>query len=121
MRRVTQTAMVRPEGRWCTAGHGRAILAAENQVAVARRIVKQGLSVRETERIAQGSPSKAPRQKPAKNADTPALEKDISDSLGLPIDIRHKGARGGEVKVAYKTLEQLDEFFFLLLLGGNLY
>ena len=92
-----------------TAGHGRAILGSENQVAVARRIVKQGLSVRESERIAQGSPGKAPRQKAAKNADTIALEKHISDSLGLPIDIRHRGERGGEVKVAYKTLEQLDE------------
>jgi len=102
-----------------TAGHGRAILAAENQVAVARRIVKQGLSVRETERIAQGSQSKAPRQKPAKNADTIALEKDISNSLGLPIDIRHKGERGGEVKVAYKSLEQLDEVCRRLAHAGN--
>ncbi|MBT3396412.1 MAG: chromosome partitioning protein ParB, partial [Alphaproteobacteria bacterium] len=92
-----------------SAGHGRAILGAENQVAVARRIVKQGLSVRESERIAQGTPGKAPRQKAAKNSDTLALERDISDSLGLPVDIRHKGERGGEIKVAYKTLEQLDE------------
>ena len=47
--------------------------------------------------------------KNSKNSDTLALERDISDSLGLPIDIRHKGERGGEIKVAYKTLEQLDE------------
>ena len=94
-----------------SAGHGRAILGAENQVAVARRIVKQGLSVREAERIAQGTPGKTPRStaKNSKNSDTLALERDISDTLGLPIDIRHKGERGGEIKVAYKTLEQLDE------------
>jgi ParB family chromosome partitioning protein len=102
-----------------TAGHGRAILAAKNQVAVARRIVKQGLSVRDSERIAQGSPGNAPRQKTAKNADTIALEKDISDTLGLPIDIRHKGERGGEVKIAYKTLEQLDEVCRRLAHAGN--
>jgi ParB family chromosome partitioning protein len=92
-----------------TAGHGRAILGLKNPVAVARRIVMQGLSVRDSERIAQGSPGKSPRQKIVKNADTVSLEKDISESLGMLIDIRHRGERGGEVKVAYKTLEQLDE------------
>ena len=92
-----------------TAGHGRAILGLKNPVAVARRIVMQGLSVRDSERIAQGSPGKSLRQKIVKNADTVSLEKDISESLGMLIDIRHRGERGGEVKVAYKTLEQLDE------------
>ena len=92
-----------------TAGHGRAILGLKNPVAVARRIVMQGLSVRDSERIAQGSTGKSPRQKTVKNADTVSLEKDISESLGMLIDIRHRGERGGEVKVAYKTLEQLDE------------
>ena len=92
-----------------TAGHGRAILVAANPVAVARRVVKQGLSVRESERIAQSAPGKTHRQTSNKSSDTIALERDISDSLGLPIDIRHQGARGGQVKVAYKTLEQLDE------------
>jgi ParB family chromosome partitioning protein len=102
-----------------TAGHGRAILAADNQVAVARRVVKQGLSVRDSERIAQSAPGKTPRQKSSKSSDTIALERNISESLGLPIDIRHQGERGGHVKVAYKTLEQLDEICRRLAhLGG---
>ena len=102
-----------------TAGHGRAILATDNPVAVARRVVKQGLSVRDSEGIAQSAPGKNPRQKSKKSSDTIALERDISGSLGLPIDIRHQGERGGHVKVAYRTLEQLDEICRRLAhLGG---
>lgn len=92
-----------------TAGHGRAILSAGNPLALARRVVNQGLSVRDTERIVQGASTKAPRAKASKNADTIDLEGNIAEALGMPVDIRHHGERGGEVKVAYKTLEQLDE------------
>ena len=94
-----------------SAGHGRAVLGAESPLALARRAVKQGLSVRETERLAQGSPGKARRTVPgqSKSTDTLALEKNITEALGLPVDIRHRGERGGEVRVAYTTLEQLDE------------
>ncbi len=92
-----------------TAGHGRAILSAANPLALARRVVKQGLSVRETERIVQGATTKTPRAKPSKSTDTIELEGNIAEALGMAVDIRHQGERGGEVTVAYKTLEQLDE------------
>lgn len=92
-----------------TAGHGRAILSAANPLALARRVVKQGLSVRETERIVQGATTKNPRAKPSKSTDTIELEGNIAEALGMAVDIRHQGERGGEVTVAYKTLEQLDE------------
>jgi ParB family chromosome partitioning protein len=92
-----------------TAGHGRAILSAANPLALARRVAKQGLSVRETERIVQGVATKTPRAKFLKSTDTVELEGNIAEALGMTVDIRHQGERGGAVTVAYKTLEQLDE------------
>ena len=65
--------------------------------------------MRATESIA--GDDKATRQgRPAReqDADTRALEKAVSDGLGLAVSIRHK-ARGGDLRVSYKTLEQLEE------------
>ena len=89
-------------------GHGQA----EN---FAREIVAKGLSAREAEALtrkpdaaaASARPKSLP--KPEKDADTLALEKNISDQLGLKVEISFSGDKGGEVKIAYKTLEQLDE------------
>ena len=50
----------------------------------------------------------APVAKIAKDADTLALEKTLTDTLGLNVDIEHAGDKGGYVKISYKTLEQLD-------------
>ena len=101
-----------------SAGHARAIAAAPDPAALAEQIVEKGLSVREAERLArqaQGGPdapeTKAQQTAPAgggKDADTRALEADIASRLGLSVDIRH-GAKGGEIRVQYKTLEQLDD------------
>ncbi len=72
----------------------------------------QGLTVRDVERMVQGeaaTPSSgAPRQpRPDKDADTRALEKALSDVIGLAVSIDHKGG-GGTLSIQYKTLEQLD-------------
>jgi len=104
-----------------TAGHARALIPAENPVSLATEIVQKGLSVRDAEALAKrgeidtSSPKKA--QKPTadrvvKDADTLALEKDLADTLGLPVSIDHQGKSGGQtgvLKVSYRTLEQLDE------------
>jgi ParB family chromosome partitioning protein len=37
------------------------------------------------------------------------LEKSLSDMLGLRIEIAHKGSTGGELRIFYRTLEQLDD------------
>lgn len=95
-----------------SAGHARALVTAANPGELARRIVDQGLSVREAERLAQDpDPASEPRPKPAetaKDADTEALQKLLSDVTGMAVAIRHR-ERGGEVRIAYRTLEQLDE------------
>src|SRR6478735_6963555 len=99
--------------RQITAGHGRALLSVKDPQAVARRIVDHGMSVRQVEEIAQADQT-MPRnletksaQKPSKDPDTRALERALQDVLGLNVEIAHKGT-GGELRIRYKTLEQLD-------------
>jgi ParB family chromosome partitioning protein len=52
---------------------------------------------------------KKPGGKPAKDPNIADLEASISNRLGLRVEIIHKGDKGGEMKIVYKTLEQLDE------------
>ena len=95
-----------------TAGHARALLAHDNPEALARAIVAKGLSVREVEALVQegasarGKPSRA-RPRRVKDADTAALEKRLSDALGLVVEIVQRGS-GGELRIRYKNFEQLD-------------
>lgn len=94
-----------------TAGHARTLITADNPSALARRIVAEGLSVRQAEELMQ---SRAARPKttrhplPDKDADTIGLEKRLSDTLGLAVSVTH-GERGGKLEIRYKTLEQLDD------------
>ncbi len=94
-----------------SAGHARALLAVKEPENVARRIIEQGLTVRDVERIAQddtgGTKTTSPTKKTEKDPDTRALEKALEDVLGLGVSIMH-GARGGELRIKYRTLEQLD-------------
>ncbi|HEY9011693.1 MAG TPA: ParB/RepB/Spo0J family partition protein [Devosia sp.] len=93
-----------------TAGHARTLITVDDPAALARQIVVDGLSVREAEALSQQRPAperKAPRQPEERDADTLALEKRLSDALGLNVSIAH-GERGGRLEIRYKTLEQLD-------------
>lgn len=97
-----------------TAGHGRALLSVSDPEAAARRIVDKGLTVRDAERMAQDAqpePGAATgtkaRDRGEKDPDTRALEKALEDVLGVAVTINH-GARGGELRIRYKTLEQLE-------------
>ena len=94
-----------------TAGHARALLTLADPLAAARRILAEGMSVRDTEAIGEGEGRRrgaGGRKRAEKDADTRALEKTLSDHLGLAVTITHKGGRG-EVRVKYATLEQLDD------------
>ncbi|MEA2782898.1 MAG: ParB family transcriptional regulator, chromosome partitioning protein [Rhodospirillaceae bacterium] len=98
-----------------SAGHARALLPASNAVALAERVVAQGLSVRQTEALVAGGSTGSRAQKTtasepaaAKDADTRAVERDLARALGLQVDIAH-GAAGGSLTIRYRTLEQLDE------------
>ena len=92
-----------------TAGHARTLITAEDPATLAKRIIDGGLSVREAEQLSQQQAA-VPRRKPApggKDADTMALEKRLSDILGLHVAIDHK-EQGGRLEIRYRTLEQLD-------------
>ncbi len=93
-----------------TAGHARALVTLEDPVAAARRIVEAGLNVRDVEKLGEsaGRRKSTGGRKPTKDADTRALEKSLTDRIGLAVTIDHKG-NGGQVTVSYKTLEQLDD------------
>ncbi|MDA8585849.1 ParB/RepB/Spo0J family partition protein [Rhodobacteraceae bacterium] len=96
-----------------SAGHARALITAENPLALAKEIVKKGLSVRQTEKLAKG-PTK-PRDLPGnvtpmKDADTRHLERDLAAALNMKVAIdHHQGKESGVITISYKDLTQLDE------------
>jgi len=97
-----------------TAGHARALLTATDPAALAGEVVRRGLNVRQTERLAKRGPTKPrPRRLPAessdgKDADTRALERDLSAVLGLVVSVDPAGS-GGTITIRYQSLEQLDD------------
>ncbi len=100
-----------------TAGHGRALLGASDANDLANRIVREKLSVRQAEALTKGgsvdsveTKKSTAQPKPIdKDADTLALEQNVSNTLGLKVSIEHLGENGGNVRIHYKTLEQLDD------------
>ena len=106
-----------------SAGHARAIVSTTDPVRLARKIADEGLSGRDAEKLAQkdaeqaanpgGLETKSAGRTDDKDADTLALERSLSDVLGLKVQLAHKG-QGGQLRIEYKSLEQLDELCRLL-------
>ena len=96
-----------------SAGHARALIGADDPTGLAAKIVKSGLNVRQTEALAkrEKSPRKfAQSTVPRNDPDTMALERTVSDLLGLKVNIEFRGENvGGKVVVHYGNLDQLDE------------
>ncbi|WP_454885834.1 ParB/RepB/Spo0J family partition protein [Sphingomonas oryzagri] len=92
-------------------GHARALITADDPEKLAAEVIRRGLSVRETERLARTE--KGPRiarvakSAPAPDADIAALERQLGDMLGLAVKIAHNG-EGGTVTLSYSSLDQLD-------------
>ncbi|MEL6642607.1 MAG: ParB/RepB/Spo0J family partition protein [Pseudomonadota bacterium] len=96
-----------------SAGHARAMITAPDPVALAREVLKKGLTVRQTEKLAKAGPA-APVAKIApsqdKDADTRALEQDLMAVLRMKVSIDHPpGQESGAITIRYKSLEQLDD------------
>lgn len=96
-----------------TAGHARALLASDDPNRLASQIVDQGLNVRQVEALTQEQSERAgrapkQRERVEKDADTRALEKTLSDALGMIVTVDHRGA-GGELRIRYRSLEQLED------------
>ena len=98
-------------GGQISAGHARALLAVSNPDALADRIVADGLTVRDIERFGENSgKTTRPRKGTAPvDADTRALEDKLGLALGTKVTIRHSG-ESGEIRIAFRNLDQLDDF-----------
>ena len=93
-------------------GHARALLALPltRQVELAREAAQKRWTVREVEqRVAAALKSAQPRR-PRADRDVARLEEEWSDRLGTRVQIKARGKRGGKLVVAYRTLEELDDF-----------
>ena len=90
-----------------SAGHARTLIGLSDPEARAQEIIRRSLNVRQAE---QRSEKKKPnKESTAGSADIKALESSLSNSLGLKVQITHRGSTGGELRITYRTLEQLDE------------
>ena len=90
-----------------TAGHARTLLSAADPEARARELIAGEMTVRQAEQ--RSGKTKKPGGKPGKDANIADLEASISNRLGLKVQIVHKGDKGGDIRIFYKTLEQLDD------------
>lgn len=104
-------------------GHARALIPAGDPLKLARQVIQGGLSVRATEALvkkdqageAGDGRSSSPSRVSEKDADSKALENDLSAALGMKVSLAHKaGSEGGQLTVTYKSLDQLDELCRLL-------
>lgn len=99
-----------------SAGHARALITSEQAVEIAKVIIAKNLSVRETEKLVKKKPEGAaekparPRSVGEKDADTRALEEDLSATLGMRVAIDHvSGEESGSISIQYRDFVQLDE------------
>ena len=102
-----------------TAGHARALIGVDKALEIAKSIVKNELSVRETERLVKEFSKKNLKSKntlKAKDADTQMLESELSAELGFPVSISHnEGEKRGRLVFNYRNLEDLDRVINIIL------
>src|SRR5204862_7110710 len=106
-----------------SAGHARALIGVPDPLAAAKHIVAEGLNVRQAEALAhvEGVPERKPQKArggKTKDPDTLALEKRVSDALGLTVTVNHRDP-GGSVQISYRNLEQLGEGVRRLATGNS--
>jgi ParB family chromosome partitioning protein len=99
-----------------SAGHARTLVTSDNAIEIAKQIISKGLSVRDAERLAKVKPSEKKEKGQSKghivekDADTRALENDLTATLGMKVGIDHKdGQESGTVTISYRDFGQLDE------------
>ena len=105
-----------------SAGHARALITTDDPATLARQVINRQLSVRDTEKLAKGrgdSTGPSPRKAASaeKDADTRALEQDLSANLGMNVSIDHATDGSGRVVIAYTSLDDLDTLCGVLSAG----
>ncbi len=113
------------EQKKLSAGHARALLTADDPVALAKEVVDKQLNVRQTEKLASGEGKGKTAQgggmrsaAAAKDADITALERELAQILGVRVDIQTLG-KGGTLTIHYGNLEQLDDILSRLSGGSS--
>ncbi len=89
-----------------SAGHARALIGADDAEALAKEVLAKSLNVRQVEALAKGAQGKS--EPKTKSADVRLLEEELTQELGLAVEIAERG-KGGHLKLSYATNEQLDQ------------
>ncbi len=96
-------------------GHARALLALEGamQSQVAEKVVKKGLSVRETEALVrrckeQGGEARKPKSQPSLDPDVRRLLQELGETLGAPVDLKQGSGGKGKLVISYNSLDELE-------------
>lgn len=100
-----------------SAGHARALLNHPDPVKAAMSVITRGLNVRQTEALVPGRSKRLASMgdgRAGKDPETTALERNLSERLGLKTDITFDG-KGGSIRITYRTLDQLDTIVLLLM------
>jgi ParB family chromosome partitioning protein len=116
LQELSEKVMSMLEARELEMGHARALLAITNpaqQFDAARQVVKNGMSVRETERLVRRMQESAGQKKPAQaategSADIRRLEVEVSEKLGAKVRVDHTKKGSGKLIISYNTLDELD-------------
>jgi ParB family chromosome partitioning protein len=109
-----------------TAGHARALVGRDDAEALAERIIADGLNVRDVEALVQGGAgpigvpgnSGGARKAREKDPDTKAFEKELTDTLGLKVEIKRGSGESGFLTIKYGNYDQLD-YIKARLTGGS--
>jgi len=105
-----------------TAGHARALVGRADAEDLARKIVDQNLSVRDIEQLVQiidrGGPKTPPSRVREKDADTKAFEQELTELLGLKVEIKRGSGESGILSIKYGNYDQLD-YLRQCLVGGK--
>lgn len=98
-------------------GHARALLSLDgrpSQVEAAKKIIKQGLSVREAESLVNKA-KRSPKAPQKTDPQISSLEEKLTKSLATKVRIRHKGKRGGTVEIDYYSLDELQRLLDIMM------
>ena len=95
-----------------SAGHARALIGRKDADQIAERILADDLNVREVEALVQGGlgggPKGSGRTRREKDPDTRAFEKELTDALGLKVDIKRGSGESGNLSIKFGNFDQLD-------------
>ena len=105
------------QGGKLTAGHARALVGREDAETLAQRIIDRNMNVRDVEAMVQAA-DQPPRPRREKKADTLAFEKELTDTLGLKVEIKRSSGESGLLVIKYNNYDQLD-YIRMRLVGAN--